>query len=138
MSFVAESRQRSRPVLPLAGMVDVLFLLLIFFMTASVFRDQELQIQVELPAAETAEVPAPDPATQIIVTVTEDGQVFLGQRPIALDQLPDMFHELAEQFPHEALIVRGDQSSRLGIAVQVMDLANMPGMPDMSGMGEGQ
>ena len=132
MSFVAESRLRTRPVLPLAGMVDVLFLLLIFFMTASVFREQELQIPVELPATETAQVAAPDPATRIVVTVTADGRIFLGEREVSADELKVMFRELADQFPHESVIVRGDRDSRFGLAVHVMDLAQQAGIRDVS------
>ena len=54
MSFATQTRERSAPVLPLAGMVDVLFLLLIFFMTASVFRDAELAVEVALPDSQSA------------------------------------------------------------------------------------
>ena len=132
MSFVAESRQRARPVLPLAGMVDVLFLLLIFFMTASVFRDQELEINVALPATATAQIPAPHQATRIVVTVTEQGQIYLGEREIGLKELLAAFDELAGQFPNESLVVRGDHQSRFGLAVRIMDLAQQAGINNVA------
>ena len=86
MSFAAQVRERSRPVLPLAPMVDVLFLLLIFFMTASVFREQELQIDVALPTAEMAQPPATT-ATQITISLTADDRIYLGPRELTLAAL---------------------------------------------------
>lgn len=132
MSFVSESRERVRPVLPLAGMVDILFLLLIFFMTASVFRDQELQLPVELPSAASAEEGSAAAATRIVVTVTADDRVFLGEREMPIDLLQTTFEELAIQFPDETVIVRGDQNSRFGLAVRIMDLAQSAGLTNVS------
>lgn len=132
MSFVSESRERVRPVLPLAGMVDILFLLLIFFMTASVYRDQELQLPVELPSAASAVEGSATMATRIVVTVTADDRVYLGEREMPMNLLRETFVELANQFPDETVIVRGDQNSRFGLAVRVMDLAQSAGLRNVS------
>ncbi len=132
MSFVSESRERVRPAIPLAAMVDILFLLLIFFMTASVFRDQELQLPVELPAAASADSGSGAAATQIVVTITDDDRVFLGEREMPISLLLPTFRELAAQFPDETVIVRGDQDSRFGLSVQVMDLAMQAGLRNVS------
>jgi biopolymer transport protein ExbD len=131
MSFATTTRERSAPVLPLAGMVDVLFLLLIFFMTASVFRDQELSMDVSLPTSETASAEA-GPATQIVISIGEDDRVYLGEREVPMDNLFGILRDLQEVAPNDSVVVRGDQVSNLGTAVQVMDLAQQAGLTNVS------
>ena len=131
MGFASETRQRSAPILPLAGMVDVLFLLLIFFMTASVFRDNELQMDVALPGSENPQLQANLDAMQTIVTIDEADQLFLGQRPITMEELRTVFGELSRDYPNETVVVRGDRDSSYGVAVEVMDLAQAIGIRDV-------
>jgi biopolymer transport protein ExbD len=131
MSFTAETRPRLKPTLPLAPMVDMMFLLVIFFMTASVFRDQELQIDVALPAAAQAQ-PGSALATRIILTVTADNRLFLGQRELTPPELLATLTELARQFPDEAVVIRGDRASQYGVAVEAMDIARQAGFTNVT------
>lgn len=130
MSFASESRPRTQPVLPLSAMVDMLFLLLVFFMTVSAFREQDKQIDVSLPDTQTAT--APQSKTPIIVTITEKGEIYIGDRPYQLDQLQATMGKLAQQFPNEMVVVRGDKGSAFGLAVQVMDVARASGLRNIS------
>lgn len=129
MSFTAETRERTRPALPLAAMVDVLFLLLIFFMTASVFRQQELQIEVQLPTAETAETRG-SVADRLIITVQEDDSIYLGPREMTVPELRERLEALAAGDPGQTVVIRGDQRSNLGRAVQLLDIAQAAGFTD--------
>ncbi len=129
MSFTGESRERTRPILPLAGMVDVLFLLLIFFMTASVFREAELELPVSLTPGESAETPV-DAASQVIVTVTDDDRVFFGARETTLAELRGLIEEVLAVSPRETLVVRADVESRTGTVGRILDLAELAGVVD--------
>ncbi|MEX0744546.1 MAG: biopolymer transporter ExbD [Phycisphaeraceae bacterium] len=130
MSFTAETRERSRPVLPLAAMVDVLFLLLIFFMTVSTFRESELQVPVNLAPAETAE-PGPGAAMSIFVTITEDERIYLGPQELALAELGPRLTRLVEQLPGESLVVRTDGEARSRLLLRVVDLARQAGFDEI-------
>ena len=131
MSFATQTRERSAPVLPLAGMVDVLFLLLIFFMTASVFRDSEMSMDVSLPTSETA-ASAVGPANQIIITIGPDDTVYLGERPVPIENLLGVLQQLVEIAPNDAVVVRSDENSTAGTMVRVMDLAQQAGLTETS------
>ena len=126
MSFTAPTRPRSLPVLPLAAMIDVLFLLLIFFMTTSIFREQERMIDVSLPATESALPQAPQ--SPIVITVTRDGTIYLGDRPYDLDELRTTLDKLGRDFPDETVEIRGDGGSPLRRTIQVMDAAYAAGL----------
>ena len=130
MGFSAPTRQRIGPVLPLAGMVDVLFLLLIFFMTTAVFQEVESQIEVNLPATKSATAQAPK--TQIIITVDSKGAIFLGGMQHDLDSLTKTLTALAEQFPNESVLIRGDGDSKLGLTTKILDIVKVAGLKDVA------
>ena len=131
MGFASESRERARPVIPLAGMVDVLFLLLIFFMTASTLRDQELQMDVALPGSENSQLAANIDAMQTVVTIDKLNQIYLGERAVTMQQLRDVLTQIAKDYPDETLVVRGDRDSSYGIAIEIMDVAQAMGIKDV-------
>ena len=121
MSFSAPLRERSTPVLPLAGMVDILFLTLIFFMTVSAFREQESMIDVSLPDTQTARPGGYE--TRIVITIQNDGTIRMADGQYTLNELKKTLRSLALQFPNETVVIRGDKNSKLGLAVKVMDIA---------------
>lgn len=130
MSFSAPSRDRNPPVLPLASMVDIMFLLLIFFLTTAAFREQERQMDVDLPAAENSS--GASSRTQVVITVTEDGTIYMGDRTYTLAALKQTLGKLAKQFPDEAVIIRGDSGSRFGQAIAVADIVYASGLRHVS------
>jgi biopolymer transport protein ExbD len=126
MSFSDPARFKVTPALPLTSLVDVLFLLLIFFLTASVFRDQDTQIGVSLPAAESSATPGS--RTQIVITLTAEGRTFMGDKAYEPQALKQVLTQLASQYPDEAVVIRADQSSQTGSAVRVLDLVYASGL----------
>ncbi len=130
MSFASESRDRARPVVPLAAMVDIMFLLLVVFMTASYYREQDQLIDVSLPATETDEPQAGK--APIIITVKADGSIYVGEGKYTLESLYATLSELAAQLDDESVVIRGDQTSDLGRTVQVLDICRKAGIRDVS------
>lgn len=131
MSFSAPTRERAGAVLPLASMLDVMFLLLIFFMTASVFREQEQAIEVIAPEAETAEQTSAM-ATPITISVTADNAIYLGTQSHTLESLRAAMLDLFAANPEQAILIRGDEASDLGITVRILDQARAVGLSDVS------
>lgn len=130
MGFAAESRERARPVLPLAGMVDILFLLLVFFMSTYSMREQELQIDVGMPASEQAEAGGTS-AQRVIITYHSDGRIFLGERPVAMRNLETELARLAEITSDQPVILRGDKQATIQLQSQIMDASMAVGLTDI-------
>lgn len=128
MGFASESRERSRPVLPLAGMVDILFLLLIFFMSTYSLRDQELSVDVGLPSSEVA-APGDSQALRVIVSFDKEGQVYLGSRAVTIEQLRGEMVKLAEVSLDQPVVIRGDPRAPMsyGLAHEIMEAAQLAG-----------
>ncbi|MEX0602728.1 MAG: biopolymer transporter ExbD [Bacteroidota bacterium] len=102
-----------------SSLTDIVFLLLIFFLLSSSFVIQP-GIKVQLPKAERSEQ---ESRTQIVITVTEKGQVYLNDQVVAIEMLGGRLSQLLQSSPGEVVVIKADQAVSLQSAVQVMDIA---------------
>lgn len=102
--------------LDITPLIDVVFLLLIFFMLTSSYIFQP-GIRVNLPKAVTSEVLKKE---LLIVTITEDGGVFINERPIGGDELVSRITIAARD--DQPLLIRADKKSDLGKVIEIWDI----------------
>lgn len=131
MSFGARPRQIDLGWRPPTTFVDVLFLVLMFFLTIAAFRDKEWEMPVALPAVENQRT-QPTQQTQTVITVTRDGAIYIGDQLHTPQSLRTTLTELKAQFPMESVVVRGDQGCELRHVVRVMDIALAVGLKRVS------
>ena len=118
--------------LNLAPMIDVVFLLLIFFMVATTFAKEEEQLDVNLPASEAGEaVENPD---EITIVLYEDGRMLLNGTEIEDLGLSAELRRLAQQDDSVPVTIRGDRDVVLQRVVAVMDACVMAGLSDVGMM----
>jgi biopolymer transport protein ExbD len=110
--------------LDLTAMVDVVFLLIIFFMVSTTFISLETGLPVDLPQAQTAEATPTDWPT---VTVSRDSQVFVGGAQVELETLPGLLSDLIEASGQGAVVLRADGTVPHSLVVRVMDLIKQSG-----------
>ncbi len=108
----------------LTAMVDVVFLLIIFFMVSTTFISLETGLPVDLPQAQTAEVTPSDLPT---VTVTPDERVFVGGSQVEPEALAGILQQLIADTAQTTVVLRADASVPHGFVVQVMDLIKQSG-----------
>lgn len=108
----------------MAPMVDVVFLLIIFFMVSTTFITYETGLPVDLPQAQTAQIEAADLPT---VTITSDGAIFLGGAPITEEVLVGSLRLVLNDNPSGVVVLRADQVVPHGLTVRVMDLIRQAG-----------
>ncbi len=111
------------PSLNLTPMIDIVFLLIIFFMVGTRFSEIEQQFDVELPrAAQLAPMStSPDP---IVVHVTRSGQISIGNTALTLPELKDRLEAARENYAEQTVLIRGDGDSRYQAVVDVMSLCH--------------
>ncbi len=119
--------QDEEPAIPMAPMIDIVFLLLIFFITTSVFARLENELSVTVPTAESATPPQRD-LGELIVNVKYDGSIVVNQREISLSQLEILLSRIAKQYPDQSVIIRGDKDSKLEYAVEILDTCAKAGV----------
>jgi biopolymer transport protein ExbD len=101
-------------------MLDVIFLLLCFFVTASVFSQWESEIAIQLPAAKSAEAPGRLPG-EIILNVGSDGSVIVNGRTLSTEELGARLAKVAKFYPGQPVIIRADKEVRYETLVKLID-----------------
>ncbi|MDF3128698.1 biopolymer transporter ExbD [Kiritimatiellaeota bacterium B1221] len=104
----------------LAPMVDVVFLLLCFFMTQTIYSDWETEVDITLPTAATGE-DLQRMAGEIIINVFEDGSLVVNGRQLSLEELGELLLRVSDLFPGQPVVIRGDAASDYGFIMNVMD-----------------
>ncbi|GAB6043389.1 ExbD/TolR family protein [Endothiovibrio diazotrophicus] len=118
-------RRRSSFGLNLTPLIDIVFLLLVFFMlTAHFVRDES--VAVELPQARSGEAVEED-VGPLVVTLDGEGKIRLGEREVAPDRLEAVLRAELQGRDNREVRLRGDRGADLGVAVQVMDAARLAG-----------
>lgn len=130
MRFSPEGTTKA-PTLALTSMLDVIFLLLCFFVTASVYSQWESEISIQLPSAETSDEPNRLPG-EVIVNVTGAGVVRLNGMNVELDDLRKRLSKLAKIYPDQSVIVRADRVTRYEHLVKVIDTCRKAGVWNFS------
>ena len=119
MKFVRKSGSRA-PQLALTSMLDVIFLLLCFFVTVSVFSQWESEISIKLPNAKTAEAPERLPG-EIIVNLAKDGAISVNSVRLSLEELGARLAKVAKFYPGQPVIIRADKEVRYETLVKLID-----------------
>ena len=119
MKFVRNAQSHA-PTLALTSMLDVIFLLLCFFVTASVFSQWESEISIQLPNASTAEEPDRLPG-EIIVNLAESGLITVNGQILSLADLKTRLSRISKFYPGQPVIIRADRDTKYESLVAVID-----------------
>lgn len=119
MKFDAEPKSKS-PALALTSMLDVIFLLLCFFVTVSVFSQWESEISIRLPEAKTSDQQDRLPG-EIIVNLAKDGSLRVNGTAMTLDDLQGRLRKIAKFYPGQSVIIRADKETQYEQLVSVID-----------------
>lgn len=120
-------RQRKKePVrvqIPLTSLIDIVFLLLIYFLLTTNFLVEE-GIKIKLPQATAA---APQTEEVITVYVDQEGRAYIGTEEVSLAALFDRLKTMIGTKQDKLVVVRADRAVILNKAVKVMDIAKAAG-----------
>ena len=116
----AHTQQAEPESVPMAPLIDIVFLMLVYFMVTSVYSTMESEIDIMLPTSSTAEL---DERMQgeIFINLREDGQIVLNGHQVNLEELQEILDRVSEHFPGGSVIIRGDRKAELGRAIAILD-----------------
>jgi len=123
-----ERRRYTKTYISIAPMIDVVFLLLLFFMLTS-HLVQEPAIKINLPASKTALDPGEGLPT---ITVTRDRIIFWKQRPVDFEQLQQALAEHARTRNTPTLRIKADRDVHVGRLIRVVDAVQLAGIKSFS------
>ena len=132
MKFSGRDRRRAKtPAFALTSMLDVIFLLLCFFVTASVFSQWESEISISLPSASSSETPSRLPG-EVILNVARDGSVTVNAKKLTLNDLGERLRKVADFYPGQPVVIRADRETSYDSLVKVLDTCRTAGVWNFS------
>jgi biopolymer transport protein ExbD len=105
----------------IAPMVDVLLVILVFFIVTWNFALSENELDVRVPTATKANEAQPY-VGQVVINIKADGTVIVNRQQKSSKELLDLLKKLSQLYPDQAVIVRGDQAVDYKHIVDVLDI----------------
>lgn len=109
-------------------LVDMVFILLIFFIATSSFV-KETGVEVRRPRAKTA---ITQEQASILVAVTKEGEIWINKERVDIRSLRGVIERLQAENPEAAAVILADQDARAGLVVQALDQARLAGVQNVA------
>ena len=121
-------RLREEATLDMTPMLDIEFIMLIFFIVTTSFI-KETGIEINRPNAATAER---DEKGNILVAISENNEVFIDRRKVDIRAIRPNIVRLRAENPEGSVIIQADKASQTGLLVQAMDQIRLAGVQEIS------
>lgn len=121
-------KERKAPEMNIAPLVDMVFLLLIFFLVTTTFS-RETGVNVRKPKARTAQALSRE---SILVAVTKEGTIHIDNRRVDLEMLNRFIKDKVRENPESPVIIIADKSALTGNIIEVMDECKVAGAERIS------
>ena len=122
-------RKRRAPSIIIVSLVDILTILLIFFVVSTTFKKDQPEVQINLPESKTA-TRAPAELEHAIVTVDEADAIKLDGRPVDVNELEGAVRNLS-QTQKASLALQADRKASFGTIIKVMDALKLAGVRNL-------
>jgi biopolymer transport protein ExbD len=127
--MIRASESESTTSIELTPIIDMVFLLLIFFLVASSFQETEREMQIALPTA-MASGPISTSMRELIINVDADGNVVVNGSTMVAEDLAPIIENALEINPEQKVSVRGDRRVAYESVVRVLDICKSAGITE--------
>jgi biopolymer transport protein ExbD len=122
-------KKRRAPSIIIVSLVDILTILLIFFVVSTTFKRDQPEVQINLPDSKTA-TKTPAELEHAIVTVDGNDEIKLDGRPVAIEELQDAVNQLPPT-KKSSLALQADKKASFGTIIKVMDALKLAGVKNL-------
>ena len=119
------------PTINLTSMLDIVMLLIIFFMVSTKFSEEERQTGIQLPTVSENFALSGQP-DEIVVNVNVDGKVNVRGETQTLETLKPLLEAARDVFPNQAVVIRGDGRCEYQLVMDVFSICKDAGMKNIS------
>ncbi|MFC1586278.1 ExbD/TolR family protein [Fibrobacterota bacterium] len=112
----------------IAPLMDMVFILLIFFIVTSTFT-RETGVEVEKPKARSATEVS---RKSVLIAITREGRIHVNERQVEYEALQDILKQMLVKNPEREVVLIADKNSQTGRMVSVMDACNLAGVKKIS------
>jgi len=129
-------RKRRAPSIIIVSLVDILTILLIFFVVSTTFKKDQPEVQINLPESQTATKAAAE-IEHAIVSVDANDAVTLDGRPLPVEELEIAVKELVAT-KKASLALQADKKASFGTIIKVMDALKLAGVKNLPAFTHGE
>ena len=129
-------RKRRAPSIIIVSLVDILTILLIFFVVSTTFKKDQPEVQINLPESKTAANAAAE-LEHAIVSVSENDEIRLDGRVVSAEELQTSVKDLPPT-RKSALALQADKKASFGTIIKVMDELNLAGVKNLHAFTRGE
>ncbi|VVM04752.1 ExbD/TolR family protein [Methylacidimicrobium tartarophylax] len=127
MRFV--ERPKRQPLINLVSLIDILSIVLLFFVVTTTFQREEPAVKIDLPESARAKPVRAD--VPRIIYVTEEEKVFLDDKPVVPKELGRLLKETLAKSPETKIALKASKKAPFEIILQVMDAAKVAGIVNL-------
>ena len=127
MRFLTKSEEDYSISLP--SMTDIIFLLLIFFMVATVLKDSTRRLDVQLPEARSGQAAE---ARRLTIEMAADGTMSLNSELVTQEQLEQQLQPTGETEGQRSVVIKADKRLAYGNVIEIMGLCQAAGIADIA------
>ncbi|QSR89091.1 ExbD/TolR family protein [Methylacidiphilum caldifontis] len=127
MEFRPKSNRK--PLINLVSLIDILSIVLLFFVVTTTFQREEPAVKIDLPKSVRSKPIRAD--LPKIIFVTEDKKIFLDNNPVEPDKLGEILKKTISENPNAKIALKASKNAPFEIIIQVMDAVKFAGIPNL-------
>lgn len=124
-------RKRRAPSIIIVSLIDILAILLIFFIVTTTFQKNQPQLQINLPESKTAEQAPAENSQPLVLRIKSAEQITLDEKPVTLESLADALKTLRAQAPARPIAMQADREAPFGVVVKALDALRDAGIKNI-------
>jgi len=125
------TRKRRAPSIIIVSLIDILAILLIFFIVTTTFQKNQPHFQINLPESKTAEKAPAEKSEPAVLRIKSAEQITLDEKPVALETLAVALKSLREQAPTRPIAMQADREAPFGVVVKALDALRDAGIKNI-------
>ncbi len=125
------TRKRRTPTINIISLIDILVILLIFFIATTAFKKKQPQLEINLPDSKTATATAATKTDPLVLRVKSADQLTLDEKPVKLPDLAAALQAARQQAPDRPIAMQADRQAPFGVVVQVLDALKQAGVKNI-------
>ena len=125
------TRKRRAPSIIIVSLIDILAILLIFFIVTTTFRKNQPQLQINLPESNSAEQAPAEKDEPVVLSVKSADEISLDGKPVTLDLLAEALKTVRAQAPARPIAMQADREAPFGVVVKVLDALKDAGVKNI-------
>ena len=115
----------------IVSLIDILAILLIFFIVTTTFRKDQPSLRINLPESKSAERGEKAPKDPLVLRVKNATEISLGSEPVAIDSLAQALQSAIANNPGRPLAMQADRDAPFGVVIKVLDALKQAGLQNI-------